>query len=467
MRYLVGFMCVLALGVAAHGCGGEGESCGTPGPGWFLQCTPTGAYLFAVSFVDADTGTVVGGSGTILRTTDGGATWVEQDSGTTNGLHGVSFTDANIGTAVGQGGIILRTMDGGATWIAQDSRTDHNLQDVSFARGEVGTAVGDAERKWTIDGTGSWAWVYVPTVVWTLDGGATWWSLVSGAGDDDLLGVSFTDANTGTAVGRNGTILRTTDGGATWVAQESGAQYGEDLFDVWFTDANIGTAVGLYGIILRTTDGGATWVRQPGPTPQDFLLGVSFADSNNGIVVGMYEGGPRGLVDRGVIFRTKDGGATWVRQESGTTNGLSGVSFTDANTGTAVGQAGTILRTTDGGGGVFLCEGLVCDDGDWCTDDTCDPATGECHFRTVVECDDGDWCTDDTCDPATGECHFTIVEDGTGCFPQADGIGMCEAGACVAACDPASTEEYQCPFEGASARLLCCPGREYCIGPTC
>jgi hypothetical protein len=35
---------------------------------------------------------------------------------------------------------------------------------------------------------------------------------------------------------------------------------------------------------------------------------------------------------------------------SGTTNGLHGVSFTDANTGTAVGSAGTIVRTTDGGG---------------------------------------------------------------------------------------------------------------------
>jgi hypothetical protein len=31
-------------------------------------------------------------------------------------------------------------------------------------------------------------------------------------------------------------------------------------------------------------------------------------------------------------------------------NWLNGVSFTDANTGTAVGSGGTILRTTDGGG---------------------------------------------------------------------------------------------------------------------
>jgi pectate lyase len=35
-----------------------------------------------------------------------------------------------------------------------------------------------------------------------------------------LLDVSFTDANTGTAVGYGGTILRTTSGGATWVEDE-------------------------------------------------------------------------------------------------------------------------------------------------------------------------------------------------------------------------------------------------------
>ena len=41
---------------------------------------------------------------------------------------------------------------------------------------------------------------------------------------------------------------------------------------------------------------------------------------------------------------------TWMAQFSGTTNDLFAVSFTDANTGTVVGWADTILRTADGGG---------------------------------------------------------------------------------------------------------------------
>jgi hypothetical protein len=71
--------------------------------------------LDAVSFTDANNGTATGDVGTILRTTNSGATWVAQSSGTTALLYGVSFTDAKNGTAVGAGGTILRTTNGGWT----------------------------------------------------------------------------------------------------------------------------------------------------------------------------------------------------------------------------------------------------------------------------------------------------------------------------------------------------------------
>ena len=82
--------------------------------GWFWQNPlPQGNPLNRVSFVDANTGTAVGDFGTILRTTDGGATWTPQTSGTTNFLIGVSFVDANTGTVVSNYGTILRTTTGG------------------------------------------------------------------------------------------------------------------------------------------------------------------------------------------------------------------------------------------------------------------------------------------------------------------------------------------------------------------
>jgi hypothetical protein len=96
--------------------------------------------------------------------------------------------------------------------------------------------------------------------------------------------------------------------------------------------------VGYGGIIFRTTNGGVTWVNQS-LAQTNSLLSVCFTDANTGTAVGA----------GGIIFRTTNGGATWTAQSSGTTQVLLSVSFTDANNGTAVGNRGTIVRTTNGG----------------------------------------------------------------------------------------------------------------------
>jgi photosystem II stability/assembly factor-like uncharacterized protein len=69
------------------------------------------------------------------------------------------------------------------------------------------------------------------------------------------------------------------------------------------------------------------------------LNGVSALDAQTAIAVGDY----------GTILRTTDGGANWIALPSETSEHLRGVSFIDAATATAVGDHGTILRTTDGG----------------------------------------------------------------------------------------------------------------------
>jgi len=111
--------------------------------------------------------------------------------------------------------------------------------------------------------------------------------------------------------------------------------------------------------------------------------------------------------------------------------------------------------------GENLCEGVVCEDADACTDDACDYVDGTCDFTPVV-CDDYDMCTDDTCDPEEG-CNFTAAEDGIECFNEfgSPPFGVCEAGACVAPCDPASEQALQCPIEPLQ-HLFCCPGSETC-----
>jgi hypothetical protein len=76
-----------------------------------------------------------------------------------------------------------------------------------------------------------------------------------------------------------------------------------------------------------------------------------------------------------------------------------------------------------------LCEGVVCDDENACTDDECDWQRG-CIFR--FRCLDDDPCTEDTCDPDTGECNHTAHPDGTKCGCRWSSCGSI----CGVLCEP-------------------------------
>jgi photosystem II stability/assembly factor-like uncharacterized protein len=69
------------------------------------------------------------------------------------------------------------------------------------------------------------------------------------------------------------------------------------------------------------------------------LNGVYLLDSGIGFAVG----------DAGTILKTTDAGMTWSAVTSGTTNAVHDVYFFDASQGVAVGEGGLIRRTTDGG----------------------------------------------------------------------------------------------------------------------
>ncbi|HSA58738.1 MAG TPA: thrombospondin type 3 repeat-containing protein [bacterium] len=63
----------------------------------------------------------------------------------------------------------------------------------------------------------------------------------------------------------------------------------------------------------------------------------------------------------------------------------------------------------------FLCSNAPLDDGDVCTDDSCDPDTGEVS-HAPIDIDDGNACTVDACDPDSGPAHAPVrVDDGDVC----------------------------------------------------
>ena len=62
--------------------------------------------LLSVQFIDEDEGWIVGRGGVILRSSDGGRTWVRQESKTAQNLYAL-FVDKKKGWAVGGDGIVL------------------------------------------------------------------------------------------------------------------------------------------------------------------------------------------------------------------------------------------------------------------------------------------------------------------------------------------------------------------------
>ena len=102
---------------------------------------PTWYHLKGVDMISPTEGWAAGDVGTILHTTDGGATWANQASGTTEPLNAVRFLDASHGWAVGN--VMLWTNDGGASWHKGNSLFASNYG-VDFVDLNNGWAVGIA-----------------------------------------------------------------------------------------------------------------------------------------------------------------------------------------------------------------------------------------------------------------------------------------------------------------------------------
>jgi photosystem II stability/assembly factor-like uncharacterized protein len=103
---------------------------------WNLLWADGNIFLSDLAFVDNNLEWVVGGrfgsgDGVILHTTNDGNDWNEQESGVTRYLTSVFFTNELTGWAVGENGTILHTTNGGVSSVEEeeidDIPTDYNL----------------------------------------------------------------------------------------------------------------------------------------------------------------------------------------------------------------------------------------------------------------------------------------------------------------------------------------------------
>jgi photosystem II stability/assembly factor-like uncharacterized protein len=273
-------------------------------------------------FIDPRVGWAVNSDGSIIKTEDGGGTWVVQYSAPGVYLRSIAFANVNVGWVgtLTRNRRLLRTTDGGATW---------SVVTPLPLNAPVAVCGLSVVSELVVYASGTNRPNDVPAMMKTLDGGTTWSARDMSAHASILIDTYFTDGLHGWVVGGKadeGTpttrdklkpvILETTDGGTTWInrlaGQEAEFPFGEWGWKIFFVNGQIGF-VSLENFnaaaVAKTTDGGRNWTRLAVKDGQGNanLEGVGFLDERRGWVGGW------GSSDfsKGYSSATLDGGMTW------------------------------------------------------------------------------------------------------------------------------------------------------------
>ena len=288
-----------------------------------------------------------------------------------------------VGTRFKEAAYVLRTTDGGATYVevAKLTASDATAGDW-FGRSvaiDGDTVVIGAP--WDDDGSTTSGSAYVFR---TSDGGQVAKLTAADAAASDNFGWAVAIAGNTVVIGayqwNNGGsgavyVFRTTNGGATY------GQVAKLTASDAAVDDRFGFSVAIYGntivvgayyypgtrlgsaYVFRTTDGGAAYGQVAKLTASDAALGDAFGRSvaidGETFVVGAYGDDDSGSKSGSVyVFRTSDGGATYgqvakLTASDGAANDHFGYSVAIAGDtiviGTLYGNAAYVFRTTDGG----------------------------------------------------------------------------------------------------------------------
>jgi photosystem II stability/assembly factor-like uncharacterized protein len=327
---------------------------------------------------------VAAAGGGVWKTTDGGGHWTAlTDNQATLSLGAIALAPSNpqilyagtgeadagpsqlaLGRSTGSYGQgILKSTDGGSTWVLLGSSVFNRL---SISRIVVDPA--DANTVYAAVGPAATNGLPGNTGVWkSTDGGATWTDttaaltttapfsdLVMSPANDKVLYAAVGDPNGNTANG----VYESTDGGATWAALAGfpgGAgdpNVGRIALAVapsapqtlYASVARAGANAGLYKM-LTSADGGATWTLLPN-TPNflgqsgDYATALAVDPANANVI---YAGGTGGA---GGIVESTDGGNTWSDVSSGA-NATPGP--TGAHHAFGFDASGKLLNATDAG----------------------------------------------------------------------------------------------------------------------
>jgi photosystem II stability/assembly factor-like uncharacterized protein len=264
-----------------------------------------------------------------------------------------AYRDAGRGT---------KTTDGGKTWkqiwrLPSSEASRHPGEEASLS-GAVGGEAGEARIGKGEDFITNIRFVdiYNGIAVARLDGKQvifrTWnlgrvWERVHEAepgSRDELNRATLLDGLHGLAIDAEGSLRATDDGGRTWPVQLKGRSF--DLTDVDFADPERGWAVSRSGRVLVTHDGGGRWEESPWRAEVPLFSVRAVTDPSGDARA--WAVGARGSIVASSLVR-RPGRRPWRRQPTPVRARLRGIDFADLRRGMAVGDAGTVLFTEDGG----------------------------------------------------------------------------------------------------------------------
>ncbi|HEY8223942.1 MAG TPA: hypothetical protein VIG25_01610 [Pyrinomonadaceae bacterium] len=244
-------------------------------PRWTIQQTGVTVRLRGLSAVSKEVVWASGSASTVLRTTDGGATWhkftVTQEQLDFRDVDAIDATTAYL-LSIGNGPAsrIYKTTDAGVTWHLQFRNEDPKAfyDSMAFWDAKHGIAIGDSidGRFCILTTINGMDWKRVPPT--SLPAALQNEGAFAASGSNiALFGKSKAWIATGAAT--KSRVLRTEDGGLTWTIAETPLKSGSSsgIFSIAFRDAKHGVVVGgdykneqvAVDNLALTSDGGVTW----------------------------------------------------------------------------------------------------------------------------------------------------------------------------------------------------------------
>ncbi|MEU2537565.1 WD40/YVTN/BNR-like repeat-containing protein [Streptomyces iakyrus] len=297
-------------------------------PHWELKDTGAPETRFrGLAAVSRTTAWVAGTGGTVLRTTDAGASWRNVSP---PGAGELQFRDVEafdtrraVVLAIGEGEAsrVYRTDDGGATWTESFRNTDPRAfyDCLAFFDHRHGLAMSDpVDGRFRILSTG--------------DGGRTWKVLPDAgmpaaqegeagfaASGQCLVTSGPKDVWLATGGAARARVLHSADRGRTWTATDTPLPAGDPargVFALAFRDRAHGLAVGgdfrpdqpSPDAAARTSDGGRTW-RPAATPPPAYRSGVAWLPHSRTAALAVGPTGTDLTTDAGRTWRTVDTGS--------------------------------------------------------------------------------------------------------------------------------------------------------------